>query len=93
MVLCDDPSFRQIVLTDSPNVLGKERWQNSAVTRKALAHFKTTKRGEAKNYRQQIFSRMLMGAFSEAALFIAEAEDIKIAKREARQLIANMFAR
>lgn len=90
--LCDDAHFRQIVLIDSPNVLGKERWATSAVTQKALDHFKTSKRGDAKFYRQQLFSRMLMGAFSEAAQFIAQADDIKTAKREARQLIAGMFS-
>ena len=91
MALCDDPHFRQIVLIDSPNVLGKQRWVDSAVTLKAQTLFKTSKRGDSKHYRQQLFGRMLMAAFAEAALFIAEADDIKIAKREARQLIASMF--
>ena len=33
--LCDDPAFRRIVLVDSPNVLGRERWPASAVSEKA----------------------------------------------------------
>lgn len=30
--LCIDSQFRQIVLIDEPNILGRERWLNSAVT-------------------------------------------------------------
>lgn len=89
--LCDNPGFRQIVLIDSPNVLGKERWTNSAVTLKAQAHFKNRSRSKTEYYRRQLFSRMLMAAFAEAALVIAEADDIKIAKQQAKLLIEKYF--
>ena len=92
--LCDDPAFRRIVLIDSPNILGRERWNTSAVTEKARI---ALQRGEAdapaKVYRQAMLNRVVMGAFTEAALMVAEAEDPAFAKEQAEKLMTALFSR
>ncbi|WP_101757784.1 TetR/AcrR family transcriptional regulator [Oceanicoccus sp. KOV_DT_Chl] len=88
--LCEDERFRRIVLLDSPNVLGRDRWQDSAVTRKAQQLFS---RDNAPNhYRQQLLSRMMMAAFAEAALVIANADDTKLASQQAEFLVQELFS-
>lgn len=90
--LCDDPGFRRIVLLDSPNVLGRERWASSEVSKKALSSLQhATQHDLAARYRTELMSKMIMGAFAEAALVIAGAEDIELAKQQASQLIESMF--
>lgn len=90
--VCKDRSFRQIVLIDSPNVLGRERWASSAVTLKALEHFNSRKSTPLEQFRQQLLSRMIMASFAEAALMIAEAEDIEMATQEADALVERLFS-
>ena len=92
--LCDDPAFRRIVLVDSPNILGRERWSSSAVTRKAKAALERNSAGERRQqYRADLANAVVMGAFTEAALMIARAEDIAMAKREAERLMVKLFGR
>jgi AcrR family transcriptional regulator len=91
--LCDDPAFRRIVLVDSPNILGRERWVTSPVTQKAQTALKSENgAGSREGFRAMLTNRVIMGAFTEAALVVAEAEDIAMAKEEAEALIARMFA-
>ena len=91
--LCEDPAFRRIVLVDSPNILGRERWNSSQVTQTALATFAPS---DAKSPRQRfragLFNRVAMGAFAEAALAVADAEDVDMAREEAQQLMGSLFA-
>ena len=92
--LCDDPAFRRIVLVDSPNILGRERWSSSAVTRKAKAALGRNSAGARRQqYRADLVNAVVMGAFTEAALMIAGAEDIAMAKREAERLMVKLFGR
>ena len=92
--LCDDPAFRRIVLVDSPNILGRERWSSSAVTRKAkVALGRNSAGGRRQQYRADLANAVVMGAFTEAALMIAGAEDIAMAKREAERLMVKLFGR
>ena len=91
--LCDDPAFRQIVLIDSPNILGRERWANSPVSekaRKALATNSASQTG--RNFRAALVNRVVMASFTEAALMIAEASDIGAAKKEAEALMVDLFS-
>ena len=90
--LCDDPGFRRIVLLDSPNVLGRERWGNSEVAIKALNNLQPH-HDLALRYRTELMNKMIMGAFTEAALLIAEAENIELAKQQASDLIELMFTK
>ncbi len=86
--LCDDPAFRQIVLVDSPNVLGRERWATSPVNKKARDALVYE---EKSDYRAVMVNRILMSAFTEAALMVAEVEDVGRAKEEAETLMVELF--
>ena len=91
--LCDDPAFRRIVLIDSPNVLGRERWSASAVSEKARITLGLDSSGsEAEEYRGQLLNAAVLGAFAEAALMIADANDISMAKREAERVMVMLFS-
>lgn len=90
--LCDDPAFRRIVLVDSPNILGRERWATSPVMEKARAamSLEAQQAGRA-SYRANMLNRVVMGALTEAALMVAEADDIDMAKEEAEVVMAGLF--
>lgn len=91
--LCDDPGFRQIVLIDSPNILGRERWANSEVTQKLRRVLQTDSAvTKVERFRQELLQAVVMGAFAEAALTVAEATDIKMAKVEAERLMESLFS-
>ena len=92
--LCDDPGFRRIVLIDSPNILGRERWSTGAVMEKASSALNRSEKEEiARLYRSALLNRVIMGAFAEAALMVAESEDLQMAKREAEEIIGMLFSR
>lgn len=92
--LCDDPAFRQIVLIDSPNVLGRKRWSTSDVSKAAQQTISDTPaKTQQQKYRNELLSRILMGAFAECALMIAQAKDTALAKQEADSLMQNLFGR
>jgi AcrR family transcriptional regulator len=91
--LCDDPGFRQIVLIDSPNILGRERWATSPVSEKARKSLAPAGAAPKElQFRAKLVSRVVMASFTEAALMIAEAEDIPRAKREAEELMVELFS-
>ncbi len=92
--LCDDPGFRQVVLIDSPTILGRERWKKSPVTARAESLLMNQQEeGGMGHYRQKLLSRMAIAAMAEAALMIAEADDIQMAKQEAREVVSSILAR
>jgi AcrR family transcriptional regulator len=87
--LCEDSEFRRIVLIDSPNVLGRERWAESPVSRTAATLlFETRSNMDPRN--SEIAGRMLMGALSEAALAIAESDDPASAGSSAEALVQRL---
>ena len=90
--LCDDAAFRRIVLVDSPNILGRERWLHSAVTEKARSALERSSNDKVQQFRAELLNAVIMGAFTEAALMIAEADDIAMAKREAERVMAALFS-
>lgn len=91
--LCEDAAFRQIVLIDSPNILGRERWVTSPVTKKALQEINNTeKRDPKEQFQTLLLNRVMMGAYAEAALAVAEADDITMARAEAEQLMSQLFS-
>ena len=91
--LCDDPGFRQVVLIDSPTILGRERWKKSPVTARAESLLINQQEGEKDHYRQKLLSRMTIAAMAEAALMIADAEDIQLAKQEAKEVVNSILAK
>ena len=88
--LCDDPGFRRIVLIDSPNVLGRDRWADSAVYR-AAGDLVSQGEGSATDA-GQLERRMLLGALAEAALAIAESDDPKRLAAESEARVAKILA-
>ncbi len=68
MASCEDPHFRQIILIDAPNLLGHRKAMDGAITKaareRAAALFGRKPDGLTMN--------MLMGALTNAALYIAE---------------------
>lgn len=90
--LCDDPGFRRIVLVDSPNVLGRERWSTSPVMEKARATLRSGSATGRQHYRGTLLTRVMMSAFTEVALMIAEADDIDMAKQEAETIMVELFS-
>lgn len=103
LALCEDPGFRRIVLLDGPNVLGRERWSESPVTRAVIERFgRSAKRRDAStpsdtagetdasraNEGPGLAARMLVGALAEAAIAIAESEDPTATSRQAERLVA-----
>ena len=92
--LCDDPAFRRIVLIDSPNVLGRQDWSDSPAYTRAISLVGSVQpRGAANQFRFALVNRVMMGAMAEAALMVAEADNITMAKREAEQFIMALFGR
>jgi AcrR family transcriptional regulator len=93
--LCDDPGFRRVVLIDSPNILGRQQWDQSPVYMKAseLIGASHTGAGATRKFRSALLNRVMMGAMAEAALTVAEAENIPMAKREAEKLVLTLFTR
>ncbi len=83
--LCRDPIFRRVVLVDAPAVLGRARWESSAVTRAALALFHDEDAGGEGGGR--LVARMLVAALAEAALAIAESADPDAMSRRAEQVV------
>ncbi len=91
--LCDDPGFRRIVLVDGPNILGRERWSTTAVSEKARSVLGAGEQSDSiQQYRVMLFNRVIMGAFTEAALMIAASDDIVLARSEAERLMATLFS-
>lgn len=85
LALCDEPGFRRIVLVDSPNILGRDRWATSAVNRQLAA---LIGEGSGEDHALRALAlRMLRGAMAEAALAIADADN---AVRE-RELIGALI--
>ena len=90
LTLCRDPEFRQIVLIDSPTVLGRERWAQGSVWHAASALLRRqvlVESGEA----GELAARMAMAALTEAALSIGESRDSQRLGREAEGLVTRLL--
>jgi AcrR family transcriptional regulator len=93
--LCDDPGFRRVVLIDGPNILGRQQWGQSTIYLRAseMVGAGQPPRGRTNKYRFALMNRVMMGAMAEAALMVAESDDISMAKREAERLVMTLFSR
>lgn len=89
--LCEDPGFRQIVLVDGPNVLGRD-WGSGIASREAAQRLGARSEADrSAQYRVELMGKMIMGAFTEAALMIASAEDVELARQQAAVLVSEIF--
>ena len=84
--LAKDAAFRQVVLVDSPHILGRERWVNTAVVVKATEIIQN-RFPVLSGISQALVTRMLIGALSEAVLVFADAEN-----GEGDELLDQVFA-
>ena len=86
--VCKTPGFVQIVLIDSPHVLGHDRWKESPVIAKAYELFtlqqasvlnapssKTDTSAQLSELDQELIMRMLMASLAEAALMVGRNPD------------------
>lgn len=69
-----DRHFRQVVLVDAPNILGRERWATSAVITKVREIFRRITPG-MDSRKSELFMRMLIAALAEAALMTTEIDN------------------
>lgn len=67
-----DAGFRQVVLVDSPAILGRERWAATPILHKAIDFFYGLYPVLQETSRQLI-ARMLVAALVEAAMVLSEA--------------------
>lgn len=85
--LCEDPGFRRIVLLDGPNVLGRAHWEGSPVRNRAMELLL----GESgSGHESDLLTRMIMGAWTEAALWLAEQENGPVARRKVDKLMREL---
>ncbi|MGC6511487.1 MAG: TetR/AcrR family transcriptional regulator [Parvibaculales bacterium] len=87
---CLDPAFRQIVLLDGPNILGRDRWAKSSITNKSLELFF----GDAQKRRDTevtLRKRLIIAALTELAVFVAEHENPESVVDLSRQLFLEMI--
>ncbi len=91
-----DPEIQRIVLVDAPAVLGWARWNdmennsNVALVRALLTHAIQT--GAIPAQPVEATAHTLLGAMSEAALYITRADDPTQARRDAGAVIERMIA-
>jgi AcrR family transcriptional regulator len=85
---CTDPYIRQVVLTDALSVLGFARWHqiddrySLDVLDRLLQHGIST--GEIRELPStRMIARLIIAATNEAALYVANADDVDAARAEA----------
>jgi AcrR family transcriptional regulator len=83
--LCNEAGFRQIVLIDSPNVLGRDRWVSSEVTRNMQAL--TAQR----SIELELTLRIMRGAAAEAILALAESGNSETTRRVVDSIINRLL--
>lgn len=87
--LCNEPGFRRIVLIDSPNVLGRDRWTSSDVTKSMQALNAISAR---RSIELELALRILRGAAAEAILALAEADNSDATRRVVDAVINRLLA-
>jgi AcrR family transcriptional regulator len=85
---CEDPTFRQVVLVDAPNVLGRNRWPGAS----ALPWCRTlaSETSAASDPGAEMAARVALATLCEAAMMVAEA-DYDGAREIARDLISTLL--
>lgn len=91
--ICQNKAFRQIVLVDSPNILGRDRWVNSEITKTAIKQVSfTSKKDDDSSIEENILmGRMALAAMTETAVYIGEHDNFDVATVTANRLIQKMI--
>lgn len=93
---CLDPAVQRIVLIDALAVLGWERWReidakyNLSLVMSALEA--AMEQGVIARGPVEPLAHLLMGAITEAAIFIAHADDKPVARREVGENVAQLLS-
>jgi AcrR family transcriptional regulator len=88
--ICADAGFRQVVLIDAPNILGRERWPKCSAfieIRQLLLTYKPVSALTDTAVETELIARMLMSALAEAAIMIGESGAPKKVGKQAFHLI------
>lgn len=75
--MADNSAFRRIVLEDAPNILGRERWSECAAVTTIKERFLQAHH-DKNGLRTELMIRMMIAAFSEAALMRASDEQVDV---------------
>jgi AcrR family transcriptional regulator len=92
---CEEPAVKQIALTDAPVVLGWREWREIdeqhglGLTHAALAG--AVEAGVLRELPLEATSHLLVGAISEAAFVIANAEDARSARSEVEAALVQLL--
>ena len=92
---CLDPAVQRILLLDAPTVLGVERWRSVdadyglGLLRQALEG--AMQAGLLKNQPVQALSHLLLGALSEAGLFVAQSDEPDAARKQVATVLETML--
>jgi AcrR family transcriptional regulator len=86
--LCNEAGFRQIVLIDSPNVLGRDRWVSSEVTRNMQSLATLTAQ---RSIELELTLRIMRGAAAEAILALAESGNSETTRRVVDSIINRLL--
>lgn len=87
---CKDAKFRQIILIDAPNILGRERWQDSTVVKEVKRLLKPHKLADT-DAGNELIARMLLSALAEAAIMIGESGNVESFGMQAYSLLTRLL--
>jgi len=88
LTLSNEAGFRRIVLIDSPNILGRDRWVNSEVSKHARALADATSRDWLE---LQIGLRLMRGLSAEAIHAIAEADNAPATRKVVDRIVNRLY--
>jgi AcrR family transcriptional regulator len=92
---CLDRAVQRIVLIDGPAVLGSEKWREAdqsyylAATQAAIQA--AIDQGRIEPQPVEVLAHIILGAFNEAAILIARADDPIAARRQVRDVVERLF--
>ena len=88
LTLSNEAGFRRIVLIDSPNILGRDRWVNSEVSKHARALADATSRDWLE---LQIGLRLMRGLSAEAIHAVAEADNAPATRKVVDRIVNRLY--
>lgn len=88
LTLSNEAGFRRIVLVDSPNILGRDRWESSEVSKHARALADTTSRDVLE---LQVALRLMRGLSAEAIHAIAEADNAPATRKVVDRIVNRLY--
>jgi AcrR family transcriptional regulator len=92
---CLDRAVQRIVLIDAPAVLGSEKWREAdqsyylAATQAAIQA--AIDQGLIEPQPVEVLAHIILGAFNEAAILIARADDPIATRRQVRGVVERLF--